>query len=100
MENNMEISREEMEKLIEKAKRDLEETLSKMTPEERAAAEERAKKAIAEDEAKRQKLLDDAARILGKTEPAAQKRPKFCSNCGAAAGAGNFCEFCGSPLKI
>ena len=46
----MEMSQEELEKALEKAKKDLEETLAKMTPEERAQAEAKAQKLIAEDQ--------------------------------------------------
>ncbi len=95
MDNTSMPSREEMEKLIEKAKRDLEETLAKMTPEEREQAEMRAKKMIAEDEAARQKLLDDAAALIGFTP---KQTPKFCEHCGAPAEGGKFCEYCGSAL--
>ena len=96
MENGTDISKEELERLIEKAKADLQATLDKMTPEERAQAEIRAQKMIEEDRIRTQQLLDDAAKYAGKPGPAAA--PKFCSNCGAKAGNGNFCEYCGSPL--
>ncbi|MBR0082025.1 MAG: hypothetical protein IJP98_04730 [Clostridia bacterium] len=92
----MEYSREELAKALEKAKRDWEETLAKMTPEERAAAERKAQQALAEDEARRKKLLDSVAAIMGK--PAPKARPNFCSHCGAPAGTGNFCEYCGERL--
>ena len=29
----------------------------------------------------------------------AEKPVRFCQNCGAQAGDGKFCEYCGSPLK-
>ena len=29
----------------------------------------------------------------------AEKPVRFCRNCGAQAGDGKFCEYCGSPLK-
>ncbi|MBQ7670401.1 MAG: hypothetical protein IJS45_06745 [Clostridia bacterium] len=96
MENGTEISREELEKLIEKAKADLQATLDKMTPEEREQAELKAKKMIEEDEAKRKRLLETGAKIA--SESGTSEKPKFCSNCGAKAGDGKFCEFCGSPL--
>ena len=90
----MEYSREEIEKMIEKAKADLEATLAKMTPEERAEAEARAKKMIEEDNARTQKLIEDAAKLTSRAPS-----PKFCSNCGAKVEGGNFCEYCGSPLN-
>ncbi len=94
------ISREELERLLEKAKRDQQEILAKMTPAEREAAELRAQKLIEEDAARRQKLIEDAAAIAAGAVPAPQepKAPKFCSNCGAPAGGGKFCTYCGSPL--
>ena len=89
-------SREEMEKLIEKAKKDLEAALEKMTPEERAQAEARAQQAIEADRAAKQAMLDEAAKIAAGigTKPA----PKFCTNCGAPVRGGKFCTNCGSPL--
>lgn len=96
MENNMNISPEELEKMLEKAKADLQAKLDKMTPEERAQAELKAQKLIAEDKAAMQKLTEDAAKYAA--APCAKPTPKFCPNCGAKAGAGNFCEYCGSKL--
>ena len=87
---------EQIQEMIDKAQRELEETLSKMTPEERAEAERKAQQALREDEAKRQRLLDSAAELLGKSAPT--EKPKFCPNCGAPAGSGNFCEYCGTKL--
>lgn len=95
MENISMPSREEMEQMIEKAKRDLQETLAKMTPEERAQAEIRAKKMIEEDEAARQKLMDEVAAVTGS---APKNAPKFCGHCGAPAEGGKFCAYCGMPL--
>lgn len=97
MDYGTEISREELERLVEKAKADLQATLDKMTPEEREQAELKAKKMMEEDEAKMQRLLDEAAKIASKSD--ASEKPKFCSNCGAKAGDGKFCEYCGSPLR-
>ena len=68
----------------------------KMTPEERAQAEARAKKAVEEDEAARKALLDSAAAVLGGDAP--KPKPKFCTNCGAPVSGGKFCTNCGSPL--
>ncbi|MBR0027412.1 MAG: hypothetical protein IJP58_02040 [Clostridia bacterium] len=99
MDNIKEPTREELEQLVEKAKRDLQETLDKMTPEERAEAERKAKKAIAEDEARMQKIFEDVAKYTSGGAMPAQSKPKFCPNCGAPAGSGNFCEYCGKPLR-
>lgn len=94
--DNMNISQEEMQKMIEKAQKDLEETLAKMTPEERAAAEARAQKLIEEDAIKMQQIIDEAKAVMSQTE---KEAPKFCPNCGAKTDGGNFCSFCGSKLK-
>ena len=94
-----EISREEMERLVEKAKKDLQETLAKMTPEERAQADKKAKEIIEADRLARQKLLEDAARILGRPDGAGVAEPRFCPHCGAKAEGGSVCEYCGMPLE-
>ena len=67
-----------------------------MTPEERRQAELKAKQAIEEDAAHMQSILYDANRIAGKNAP---EKEKLCTNCGAPAGEGNFCAYCGSQLK-
>ena len=90
-------SREELEAMLEKAKKEMQERLDKMTPEEREQARLRFEKAQAEDEAERQRLLDDAAKFASPAAPGSA--PKFCPNCGAAAGGGKFCEFCGGKLR-
>ena len=69
MENNMNISPEELEKMLEKAKADLQAKLDKMTPEERAQAELKAQKLIAEDKAAMQKLTEDAAKYAAANAP-------------------------------
>ena len=97
MDTNVNMTPEEMQQALEKAKRELQATLDKMTPEERAQAEMNAQKAIAEDHASMQALLDEAAKAAG--GEIAQPRPKFCGNCGAPAGSGMFCSYCGSPLN-
>lgn len=89
-------TQEELAALLEKAQKEAQAALDKMTPEQRAQAEERARQAIAEDAASMRKLIDDAAKIAG---TAVTDAPAFCPNCGAKAGGGNFCEYCGSPLK-
>ena len=101
MDNNTYPTPEELEKLIEKAKKDLQETLDKMTPEERREAELRAQKMIAEDQARMQQLIDDAAAILGKKDQKDEpkKAQDLCPHCGAPISGGNFCEYCGSPLR-
>lgn len=87
-------TQEELEKLLEKAKRDLEAKLAQMTPEERAQAEARAQQMIEDDRAANQTLIDRAAQCLAGS-PA---KPKFCTNCGAPVRGGKFCTNCGSPL--
>lgn len=89
-------SREELQKALEKAKKDYEEAMAKLTPEERAQAELRAQKMIEEDQARMQALVDDAAKIAGGFP--AKAAPKFCTNCGAPVSGGKFCTNCGSPL--
>ena len=90
---------EEMRALLEKAQKDLDEALAKMTPAERAAAEARAKAALEKEEAEHKALMERVAAVLGeKSAPQAEQRPKFCRNCGAPAGEGKFCTNCGSRL--
>ena len=88
---------EELQQLLEKAQRDLQAALEKMTPEERAQAEARAQKAIEEDRASIQKMLDEGAKIAAGIPQ--RSEPKFCTNCGAPAGGGKFCTNCGNPLR-
>ncbi len=94
--DNMNPTPEEMQELIEKAKRDLEETLNKMTPEERKQAEIKAQRAIADDKAKMDKMIAEAQAVAAQSAP--KTAPKFCGNCGAPANGGKFCQYCGSPL--
>ena len=96
MDNINGYSQEELEKMLEKAKKDMQAALDKMTPEEREQAELKAQKLIEEDQASMQKLIDDAASALAGTSP--KKMPKFCTNCGAPVSGGKFCSNCGSPL--
>ena len=91
-------TREDLEKMIEKAKKDWQEALEKLSPEERAEAEKRAQKMVADDEAKRKRLLESASELLGKRSVPETPTPKFCKSCGAPAGSGKFCEYCGQPL--
>lgn len=90
-------SREELEKLLEKAKREQQALLDRMTPEEREAAERRAKQMIEEDQANMQKLIEDAAAVAG-SAPKKTNTPGTCPHCGAPAEGGKFCAYCGSPL--
>ncbi len=95
--DNRDMSREELEKALEKAKRDAQAMFGKLTPEERARVTAEANRRTEEDRAARQKLLDDARAILAGSEP--KRRPKFCPNCGAPVSGGKFCTNCGSPLQ-
>ena len=90
-------SPEEMQAMIDKAKRDLEAALAKMTPEERARAEQNMQKAVADDRAAMQALTDRAKEALAGSAPT-KAMPKFCPNCGAPVRGGKFCTDCGSPL--
>lgn len=96
MDNTQYPTREEMQKLIEKAQKDLEEQLAKMTPEEREQAEKKAQKMIEEDQANIQSILDEAAKYMSGSSQ--KPKPKFCSNCGSPVSGGKFCTNCGSPL--
>ncbi len=99
MENNIEMTPEELQQAVEKAKREMREMLEKMTPEERAQANARAKQVIEEDKAAMQKMIDDAQKVAAEIPSKEAEKPKFCPGCGAPAGDGNFCAFCGGPLK-
>ena len=99
MENPVSMSREDLEKALEKAQREWQETLERMTPEERAQAEERARKLVEADQAAIEQQLEQARSILGGPAPAAPKWTKFCTNCGAPASGGKFCTNCGHPLQ-
>ena len=72
-------TQEELEKLLEKAKRDLEAKLAQMTLEERAQAEARALQIISDDRAANQELIDRAAQYM----TGSPAKPKFCTNCGS-----------------
>ena len=109
---------EEAQRLIAEKKKQLEEMLARMTPEERAEAEKNFAALRAADEAAMRKTLDNARAVMemntaqahhlrpdpGAWAPEAAGRaaaslPRFCPNCGAKAQRGKFCEYCGSPLK-
>lgn len=127
MKNNIEISREEMERALEEAQKKVQAMLNKMTPEERVQAQMKANQAIAEDQAAMQKLIDEANAVMDgyppqrefmeqnsaqehgtipnpgayvphAAEQTAQSTGRFCSNCGAKTAGGKFCEYCGSAL--
>ena len=40
------------------------------------------------------------AHVPDGAQSGAEKPVRFCQNCGAQAGDGKFCEYCGSPLKL
>lgn len=97
MDTNMNYTPEELQALLEKAQKELQEKLDSMTPEEREQAQIKAQQAIEDDAASMQKLIDDAAKVAAGNIPT--QKPKFCPNCGAPAGDGNFCQFCGTALQ-
>ena len=99
MDTNINYTPEELQALLEKAQKELQEKLDSMTPEEREQAQLRAQQAIEDDAASMQKLMDDAAKVAAGDIPAQKPVPKFCPNCGAPAGDGNFCQFCGTDLQ-
>lgn len=97
MDTNMNYTPEELQAMIEKAKKEMQERLAQMTPEERKEANARAKAAIEADKAEMQKLIYDADKVAAGNIPT--QKPKFCPNCGAPAGEGKFCSFCGGALQ-
>ena len=99
MDTNMNYTPEELQAILEKAQKELQEKLDSMTPEEREQAQLRAQQAIEDDAASMQKLIDDAAKVAAGDIPAQKPAPKFCPNCGAPAGEGKFCSFCGGALQ-
>ena len=58
-------SPEELEKMLEKAKKEAEAALAKLTPEQRAEAEMRAKKLMEEDAAAMRELVESASKLSG-----------------------------------
>ena len=99
MDKKTEFTPEELQAMIEKAQREWQEKLAKMTPEEREQAEMRAKKIVEEDEAKRQALIEEAKRVAVGDYTKKPETPKFCPNCGAPVAGGKFCPNCGKPLQ-
>ncbi len=97
MEHSLDMSQEELQKALEEAQRKAQEFMEKMTPEERAQAEIKARELIEADRASMQKLIEDAQRLTAPA-PEAKAAPKFCSNCGAPVSGGKFCTNCGSAL--
>lgn len=109
MENYASMTPEELAKLVEEAEKQAKATLDKMTPEEREQSIIRANKLIAEDQARLQKIVDEAKAVANgnyskdnepepEQESVEKNAARFCSNCGAPAGGGKFCEYCGKPL--
>ena len=111
-------SSEEMQRYIEEQKKKMEAMLAALTPEERADAEKKFAAMREADEAAMRKTLDDARKVMEMNtaqehhtvpyprayvpdgaKSDAEKPVRFCQNCGAQAGDGKFCEYCGSPLK-
>lgn len=90
-------TQEELQQILERAKKELQEKLAAMTPEERDWVGSVAQEMIEADEDERQELLSDAFKILGNT-PDAEDAPKVCGSCGAKAEGGKFCTYCGMPL--
>lgn len=76
-------TQEEMQQMLEKAKRELQEKLASMTPEERAKAAAKAKQVIEEDRAAMQSMVERAREAAAGGAPE-KARPKFCSNCGSS----------------
>ena len=98
MESMANLSQEEFKELLEKAKREAQAALDRMTPEERAQAEMKAAKLIEEDRAAMQSLYDQAVKAAAGFPQKETTAPKFCTNCGAPVSGGKFCTNCGSPL--
>ncbi|MGI6264787.1 MAG: hypothetical protein ACOYJY_04890 [Acutalibacteraceae bacterium] len=115
---NADLSPEEMQRYLEEQKKKVEAMLAAMTPEERAEAEKNFAAMREADDAAMRKTLDDARKVMemntarehhtianpGAYAPKTvrqgdEAQVRFCPNCGAKAGNGNFCEYCGSPLK-
>ena len=95
MDNRTMPSPEELEKMLEKAKKEAEAALAKLTPEQRAEAEMRAKKLMEEDAAAMRELVESASKL---SAGAAPKAARECPHCLAPV-SGRVCEYCGSPLE-
>ena len=96
MDNGNMPTREELQQMIEKAQKDAEAALAKLTPEQRAEAELRAKKMIEDDAAAMRELVESASKL---SFGAAPKAARECPHCLAPVGSGRVCEYCGSPLE-
>ena len=98
-------------KMMEEANRKAQESLSRLSAEQRQQAEEQAKKIMEQQAADMQKIMDQvnqmkaaAGGTAAATAVAASASPapspfakRFCSNCGAPVGNGKFCGKCGKP---
>lgn len=112
------LTEEELKRLLEEQQKKVEAMLAAMTPEERADAEKKFAAMREADEAAMRKTLGDARKVMEMNTaqehhtvpyPGAyvpdgarndtEKPVRFCQNCGAQAGDGKFCEYCGSPLE-
>lgn len=90
-----EYTQEELQQILERAQKELQEKLAAMTPQQRDWVGAVAQEMIEADETDRQKMLDDAIQILGAHTAA---ETKVCGHCGAKEQSGDVCAFCGMPL--
>jgi len=104
------LTEEELKRLLEEQKKKVEAMLAAMTPEERADAEKKfaamrktlgaARKGTEVSTAQEHHTVPyPGAYVPDGARSDAEKPVRFCQNCGAQAGDGKFCEYCGSPLK-
>ena len=93
---------EELVKMQEEALKRAQEAFAKLTPEERAQAEEAGKRLLEEEARKHQEMWHTNSRISeqSKAKETAQdaQKPKFCPNCGTPVSGGKFCGNCGQAL--
>ena len=97
MENNVNPSPEELQRLIEEAQKKVQAMVDGMTPEERARAEAGAKRLAEEERAAMQELTDAVARVAG-AAPTEKEPLQLCPYCGAQLSGETVCEYCGSSL--
>ena len=90
-----EYTQEDLQKILERAQKELQTKRAAMTSQERERVGAVAQEMIEADGAEREHLPDDAVNILGAHTAAV---PKVCGHCGAKAEGGKFCAFCGMPL--